>query len=366
MSWQATGWAIRTKTGNKGLKAVLMALAAEASAKGVVFARKDTIAEVVECNEKTIRRNVLDLRDLGLLRVFERNTAEARRASDVIVLMMPEQWSQRTECPAACEDHFGGHMVTEKISEAQGKVFQQQSFEAVSSECPQALEASGHSGPQEGPKCPEAPKSGETDKSLADNAESENSVEKPADIDVRQEGYTVNYTGRARATPGGDPDGPPGAAAPPEPDQSEPPDQTEPDQSDAERTLAAEWRETIRPAVEAALPRVPDFVVAGTLADVFVTGVGEGEWQEQHADGQPIAGVAPKPAVFVDLAVPDLTAVSRINQSWRLAVFRAAGYVLRAAVDKRAWARREARKDREKSEREAAAAAAKPKARRAS
>ncbi len=369
MSWQATGWAARQKAGSKALKMTFMALAADASARGIVFAAQEEIAELAECDARTVRRDYVKLRDRGLIRIFERERADGKHATDVIVLMMPEQWRQRTDCPVACENHFSGHLVTEKTTEAQQKVFAQEALGAGSSECPLDSAATGHSGPESDLKCPPVQNGNSSDKPLAEKAESENEGGEPPDTCVRQQGYTVNYTGRARE-PGGDPDGPPGTAAPGQEAGSgggDPPDH----QTEAERTLAAEWRETILPAVEAALKRerAPAWIAEVTLRDVFVTELRAGEWTEERAGSrEPLPGAAPQPAVFVSLAVPDDNGV-RVLNAWRVALFRAAGYVLCPAADPRAWARREARKEREQEARRAAGATgtnrAKGKARRA-
>lgn len=219
MSWQASGWAARTKTGSKGLKATFFALAASASEHGVVFARQDTIAELAECDERTVRRDYARLRDKGLIRIFERHRADGKQAADVIVLMMPEQWCRRTKSPAACEDHFSGHLVTEKTTDEQEKVFTGQALVDASSECPPGSAAGGQNEPEDGAECPPVHICNSDGNALTEKENSENQGEKPADTCVRQESYTVDYTGRARATPGGDPDGPPGDAPDP-PDQS--------------------------------------------------------------------------------------------------------------------------------------------------
>lgn len=140
---------------------------------------------------------------------------------------------------------------------------------------------------------------------------------------------------RDGAPPGGDPDGPPDDPPQPQP-----------------TTLAAEWRALLPRIVEAVQAQSPHDRFAGRLCehllrDAFVTARREGHWHPGRFGR--LSGRL-QPAVFLRLAVADGRAPDRLSRSWRAAIHKATGVIIRPKLDPRALAARARREEREKAE----------------
>jgi uncharacterized phage protein (TIGR02220 family) len=76
MSFMATAWAVKQKTGSPTRKLVLLLLADRANDKGVCWPSMQTIAEDCELSDRAVRNNIRQLEEIGLL------TTERRKDGD--------------------------------------------------------------------------------------------------------------------------------------------------------------------------------------------------------------------------------------------------------------------------------------------
>jgi len=72
MSYQATAWAVKQKTGSPSGKSLLMALANYAGECGECHPSIATLAEDTEQSEQSVRRRLNEFIDSGLVARFER------------------------------------------------------------------------------------------------------------------------------------------------------------------------------------------------------------------------------------------------------------------------------------------------------
>jgi hypothetical protein len=72
MSWQATAWAVRQKTGAASRKALLLVLANYADEHGVCWPSQETLKAETELSEDTIQRQSKILKTLGLVKIIRR------------------------------------------------------------------------------------------------------------------------------------------------------------------------------------------------------------------------------------------------------------------------------------------------------
>jgi SOS-response transcriptional repressor LexA len=72
MSWQATAWAVRQKTGAASRKALLLVLANYADEHGVCWPSQETLKAETELSEDTIQRQSKILKKLGLVKIIRR------------------------------------------------------------------------------------------------------------------------------------------------------------------------------------------------------------------------------------------------------------------------------------------------------
>jgi hypothetical protein len=72
MSWQATAWAVRQKTGAASRKALLLVLANYADEHGVCWPSQETLKAETELSEDTIQRQSKILKKLGLIKIIRR------------------------------------------------------------------------------------------------------------------------------------------------------------------------------------------------------------------------------------------------------------------------------------------------------
>jgi hypothetical protein len=72
MSWQATAWAVRQKTGASSRKALLLVLANYADEHGICWPSQETLKAETELSEDTIQRQSKILKNLGLVKIIRR------------------------------------------------------------------------------------------------------------------------------------------------------------------------------------------------------------------------------------------------------------------------------------------------------
>lgn len=88
MSWSATAWASKVKTGSPAMKLVLLTLANFADDEGYCFPSQKTLAEITECGERSIRRYLDKLESMGVIRRVRRHRGDGSRTSDGVFLCM--------------------------------------------------------------------------------------------------------------------------------------------------------------------------------------------------------------------------------------------------------------------------------------
>lgn len=96
MSVEAIAWAAKQKAGSPGAKLVLIALANYANEDGECWPSQATLAQWTEQGERTIRRHLIDLEQLGLI-TRKARTSSGNFTSDLILLNV----SRRPILPAA-------------------------------------------------------------------------------------------------------------------------------------------------------------------------------------------------------------------------------------------------------------------------
>jgi hypothetical protein len=72
MSWQATAWAVRQKTGSAARKALLLVLANYADEHGVCWPSQETLMAETELSADTIQRQSKVLKNAGLVQIVRR------------------------------------------------------------------------------------------------------------------------------------------------------------------------------------------------------------------------------------------------------------------------------------------------------
>lgn len=93
MSFQATAWALKQRVGDPTAKMVLLAVCNYVGADGVCFAKQSTLAYDSEVSDRTIRRALSKLVELGLIRITDRRSNGNRQATSEIRLV----WDQSSE-----------------------------------------------------------------------------------------------------------------------------------------------------------------------------------------------------------------------------------------------------------------------------
>ena len=88
MSWAATSWASKVKTGSPAIKLVLLTLANFADDECYCFPSQKTLAEITECGERSIRRYLDKLESMGIIRRVRRHREDGSRTSDGVYLCM--------------------------------------------------------------------------------------------------------------------------------------------------------------------------------------------------------------------------------------------------------------------------------------
>lgn len=97
MSWQASSWVLKQKTGNPILKVLLLAVANYADPDGRCWPSVETLADDSEVSKRTIQRKLQELQALGFIKVTERFEPSGRQMVSLIELRMGEGDSQTLE-----------------------------------------------------------------------------------------------------------------------------------------------------------------------------------------------------------------------------------------------------------------------------
>lgn len=90
MSYQASAWAAKVKTGGNATKSVLMAIAHRAGDNGATWVSHATVAEETELARDTVARKIADLVAGGWLAVLQRCHTDGTRASNLTVVLMSQ------------------------------------------------------------------------------------------------------------------------------------------------------------------------------------------------------------------------------------------------------------------------------------
>lgn len=88
MSWQATAWAAKQKTGSASNKLTLLALANYADEHGICWPTQETLATDTEQSIDTVQRRIKALVGLGLVRVERRPKGRGQWAGRIYHLTM--------------------------------------------------------------------------------------------------------------------------------------------------------------------------------------------------------------------------------------------------------------------------------------
>jgi Helix-turn-helix domain len=113
MSWQATAWAVRQKTGSAGCKLLLLTLANYADDTGCCWPGQDTLKNDTEQSLDTIQRQLKKLETLGLVRKVPRPMGPGRWSSRTYFLNMTAGEMTKPQSAAWSEDDATGRQPTE-------------------------------------------------------------------------------------------------------------------------------------------------------------------------------------------------------------------------------------------------------------
>jgi DNA-binding Lrp family transcriptional regulator len=90
MSWQATAWAQKQRTGSPSAKAVLLVLANYANEHGVCWPSQNTLAIATEQSQDSVQRRLRELEKLGLIKKQKRRRKEGKWPGSEYELQMAE------------------------------------------------------------------------------------------------------------------------------------------------------------------------------------------------------------------------------------------------------------------------------------
>jgi hypothetical protein len=90
MSWQASKWASSQRVGDRTIKLLLMVIANFASPEGKCWHRQEVLARDAEMSDRTVRRGLVVLRELGLIKTEQMKRTVGGNGNLRIILLMPE------------------------------------------------------------------------------------------------------------------------------------------------------------------------------------------------------------------------------------------------------------------------------------
>ena len=109
MSWQATAWAVRQKTGSSSRKVLLLVLANYADEYGICWPSQEVLKAETEMSEDTIQRQSKVLKELGIVKIVRRRRKDGTWPALLYQLNMentasiPQNaaWSEATKADTA-------------------------------------------------------------------------------------------------------------------------------------------------------------------------------------------------------------------------------------------------------------------------
>lgn len=104
MSWQATAWAIKQRTGDPALKLLLLTLANYADDKGCCFPSQTTLSEDTEQSVDSVQRKLKQLETKGLIRKIVRPGKRGQWASRTHYLNMGVAEMSKPQSAARSDD----------------------------------------------------------------------------------------------------------------------------------------------------------------------------------------------------------------------------------------------------------------------
>lgn len=110
MSWQATAWAQKQRTGSPHAKLLLLLLANYADEDGICWPSQSTLAEASEQSPDTVQRHLEKLETVGLIRRERQNRTRGQWLGYVYQLMMP-----------GVTDHAAGSGLVKKPAEKRAR-----------------------------------------------------------------------------------------------------------------------------------------------------------------------------------------------------------------------------------------------------
>lgn len=111
MSNKVYKWAAQQKVDSPMCKAILLALADYANDDGVTWRGQETIAKRLECSERTVRRHLLRLEQLGLIQRKHRYNSRGHRTSDLLTLLISRGVESNLPDTVSGSDRTTGHSV---------------------------------------------------------------------------------------------------------------------------------------------------------------------------------------------------------------------------------------------------------------
>jgi hypothetical protein len=102
MTWQATAWALKQRTGSPSAKVVILVLANYANEFGICWPSQKTLAFGTEQSEDSVQRRLRDLEKLGLIRKRKRKRKDGMwPITEYELLMAEDQINQAANCGTA-------------------------------------------------------------------------------------------------------------------------------------------------------------------------------------------------------------------------------------------------------------------------
>lgn len=108
MSFQAMSWAVERECPTPTSKLILILLANYADEHNSCFPSRERISKLSNCDERTVRRSLKQLQDLGLIRIESRHTTEGRQTSNRYFICL-DNVSSRNE--SGVTDLYGGRVT---------------------------------------------------------------------------------------------------------------------------------------------------------------------------------------------------------------------------------------------------------------
>ena len=105
MSFQVMSWAVERECPTPTSKLILILLANYADEHNSCFPSRERISKLSNCDERTVRRSLKQLQDLGLIRIESRHTTEGRQTSNRYFICL-DNVSSRNE--SGVTDLYGG------------------------------------------------------------------------------------------------------------------------------------------------------------------------------------------------------------------------------------------------------------------